>query len=91
MIPAGVAVWARRDGVNGLIDRTLAREIPKAANIPLDQASAAQIDEELDYRMAERIRSLQAWRTFLRVTPMALTPDPRRRKSTGCSPRRDAS
>lgn len=67
MSPAGVAGWARLDRVDGLIDRTLVRMRPKAADIPVDPASAARIDEELDYRIAQQIGSLQAWRAFLDV------------------------
>jgi hypothetical protein len=38
---------------------------PEMAAIPIDQAGAASIDEELDYLIAQRIRSLEGWRSFL--------------------------
>jgi hypothetical protein len=37
----------------------------KADVVPIDPAAAALVDEELDYRIAQRIESLEGWRSFL--------------------------
>ena len=38
---------------------------PGAAVAPVDPARAALVDEELDYRVAQRLGSLEGWRAFL--------------------------
>lgn len=52
-------------GVEVIIEKALAPAMPEAAVIPVDPASAALIDEELDYRIAQRVASLDGWRSFL--------------------------
>ena len=53
--------------INIIIDKAVARAKPEAAVIPVDPAGAALIDDELDYRIAQRIDSLDGWRAFLAV------------------------
>ena len=55
------------DEINIIIDKAVARAKPEAAVIPVDPAGAALIDDELDYRIAQRIDSLDGWRAFLAV------------------------
>ena len=55
------------DEINIIIDKAVARAKPEAAVIPVDPAGAALIDDELDYRIAQRIASLDGWRAFLAV------------------------
>jgi hypothetical protein len=50
------------DEIENLVDKAFR---PELAAIPIDQAGAASIDEELDYRIAQRIGSLEGWRSFL--------------------------
>ncbi len=53
------------DEISVAIKDALASAKPKAAFAPVDSAAAALVDEELDYRIAQRIGSLEGWRTFL--------------------------
>jgi hypothetical protein len=53
------------DGINVIIDEAFAPRKPEAAFAPVDPAAAALIDEELDYRVAQRIGTLDGWRSFL--------------------------
>src|SRR5262249_19127725 len=39
------------------------------AEIPVDPMAAAKVDEDLDYRIAERTRSAEGWRAFLTAHP----------------------
>jgi hypothetical protein len=55
------------DEVNVIINKALEQAKPKAAVVTVDPARAALIDEELDYRIAQGIASLDGWRTFLAV------------------------
>ena len=55
------------DEINIIIDKAVARAKPEADVIPVDPAGAALIDDELDYRIAQRIASLDGWRAFLAV------------------------
>jgi hypothetical protein len=40
---------------------------PQAAVLAVDPAGAARVSEDLDYRIAERIGSVEGWRSFLAV------------------------
>jgi hypothetical protein len=56
-----VAACAWRDVTN--MDFANAR--PDMAVDAIDPAAAARVDEELDYRISERIESVEGWRSFL--------------------------
>jgi hypothetical protein len=53
------------DEINVVINKALAPAKPPAAVALVDPASAALVDEDLDYRIAQRIASLDGWRSFL--------------------------
>jgi hypothetical protein len=46
-------------------DVALVPATPEAAAAPVELAAAARLDEDLDYRIAQRIGSLEGWRAFL--------------------------
>src|SRR5690348_4561627 len=53
------------DDINKIISKSLA-----PANVsPLDPVAAANVDEDLDYRIAQRTRSADGWRSFLTAHP----------------------
>ena len=52
------------DEINVIINKPFAAARP-AAVAPIDPAAAALLDEDLDYRIAQRIGSLDGWRSFL--------------------------
>jgi hypothetical protein len=62
-----VAKLARLDEINVIINKTVARLKPQAAVFAVDPAGAARVSEDLDYRIAERIGSVEGWRSFLAV------------------------
>jgi hypothetical protein len=53
--------------INVIINKAVARLKPQAAVFAVDPASAARVTEDLDYRIAERIGSVEGWRSFLTV------------------------
>ena len=61
----GVGKLAWLDEVSNTIDEALAPAKPEAALAFVDAARAAIVDEELDYRIAQRINSVEGWRSFL--------------------------
>ena len=52
------------DEINAIINKPFVAARP-AAVAPVDPAAAALLDEDLDYRIARRIGSLDGWRSFL--------------------------
>ena len=62
-----VAKLARLDEINILINEAVARLKPQAAVFTVDPAAATRVSEDLDYRIAERIGSVEGWRSFLAV------------------------
>jgi hypothetical protein len=52
------------DEINAIINKPFVAARP-AAVPPVDPAAAALLDEDLDYRIAQRIESLDGWRSFL--------------------------
>ena len=62
-----VAKLAWLDEINVTINKALARLKPQAAVFAVDPAAAARVAEDLDYRIAERIGSVEGWRSFLAV------------------------
>jgi len=57
------------DSVDGFITRSLASAKPEAIEPRVDPIAAANVDEDLDYRIAQRKRSSEGWRTFLTAHP----------------------
>ena len=62
-----VAKLARLDEINVILNKAVARLRPQAAVFAVDPAGAARVSEDLDYRIAERIGSVEGWRSFLAV------------------------
>jgi hypothetical protein len=55
------------DEIDVIINKAIARLKPHAAVFAVDPAAAARVTEDLDYRIAERIGSVEGWRSFLAV------------------------
>jgi hypothetical protein len=54
-----------RDEAEFVIDKIFAPEMPKAAVASFDATAAEQVDEDLDYRITQRLATLDGWRAFL--------------------------
>ena len=57
------------DAISAIITKSLASAKPQAEVSPVDPVAAAKVDEDLDYRIAERTKSLEGWRAFLTAHP----------------------
>jgi hypothetical protein len=57
------------DTIGVLITQSLAAVRPDARVSPVDPVAAANVDEDLDYRVAQRMKSTEAWRAFLTAHP----------------------
>jgi hypothetical protein len=57
------------DDISGIINRRLASASPQADVSPVDPLAAANVDEDLDYRIAQRTKSTEGWRSFLAAHP----------------------
>jgi hypothetical protein len=55
------------DEINVIINEAVARVKPHAVVFAADPAGAARVEEDLDYRIAKRIGSVEGWRSFLAV------------------------
>ena len=55
--------------VGGLVTRSVASIKPEASVAAIDPLAAAKVDEDLDYRIAERTKSAGEWREFLAAHP----------------------
>jgi hypothetical protein len=53
------------DEITVVLNKASGPAKPAADVLPIDPAAAALIDEELDYRIAQRLASLEGWRSFL--------------------------
>jgi hypothetical protein len=62
-----IAKLAWLDEIDVIINKAIARLKPQAAVFAVDPAAAARVTEDLDYRIAERIGSVEGWRSFLAV------------------------
>jgi len=60
-----VAKFKWFDAINVTIDKAVALAKPQVARAPVDPAAAARVDEDLDYRIAQRKDSVEGWRSFL--------------------------
>jgi hypothetical protein len=61
----GKLAWL--DEIDVIINKAVAPLKPQAAVFAVDPAGAARVTEDLDYRIAERIGSVEGWRSFLAV------------------------
>ena len=57
----------------------------------VDAIAAANVEEDIDYSIAQHAKSSAAGTRFLRLTPMGRMRRPRRPRSSGCCPRRRPS
>ena len=53
------------DDISVIVNRPLAPAKPEARVSPVDTIAAANVDEDLDYRIAQRMKSTEGWRSFL--------------------------
>ena len=71
------------DEINVIIKKPFVAARP--AVVPsVDLAAAALLDEDLDYRIAQRIGSLDGWRSFLTAHGSGVMPNSRGRRSRNC-------
>jgi hypothetical protein len=57
------------DNIGAVIHKSLASAKPQAEVSSVDPIAAANVDEDLDYRIAQRIKSIEGWRSFLTAHP----------------------
>jgi hypothetical protein len=60
-----VATFKWLDEITAILNKAFVPAKPAADVVLIDPAAAALIDEDLDYRIAQRIGSLEGWRSFL--------------------------
>src|SRR4029077_18669933 len=57
------------DGINVILNKSLASAKPEAGVSVVDRIAAANVDEGLDYRIAQRTKSTEGWLSFLSAHP----------------------
>jgi hypothetical protein len=57
------------DNIGVFITMSLASAKPQAEVSSVDPIAAANVDEDLDFRIAQRIKSIEGWRSFLTAHP----------------------
>jgi hypothetical protein len=57
------------DDISVIVNKSLAPAKPEVRVSPVDPIAAANVDEDLDYRIAQRMKSTEGWRSFLAVHP----------------------
>jgi hypothetical protein len=57
------------DDISVIINKSLAPARREASVSPIDPVAAANVDEDLDYRIAQRTKSVDGWRSFLAAHP----------------------
>ena len=57
------------DNIGVMVTKSLASVRPEASVSPVDPIAAANLDEDLDYRIAQRTKSTDGWRAFLTAHP----------------------
>jgi hypothetical protein len=57
------------DDINVIVSKSLAPAKPEAGVSRVDPIAAANVDEDLDYRIAQRMKSTEGWRSFLAAHP----------------------
>jgi hypothetical protein len=64
-----VAKLAWLDDINVIVNKSLTPAKREVGVSPVDPIAAANVDEDLDYRIAQRMKSTEGWRSFLAVHP----------------------
>jgi hypothetical protein len=78
------------DDISVIVSKSLAPAKPVAGVSLVDPIAAANVDEDLDYRIAQRMKSPEGWRSFLAAHPGGPhAQSPRGARQTGSG--RDAS
>ena len=57
------------DDINVIISKVLAPANREVRMASVDPVAAANVDEDLDYRIAQRVKSIEGWRSFLVAHP----------------------
>jgi hypothetical protein len=57
------------DDINVIISKVLAPATREVRVVSVDPVAAANVDEDLDYRIARRVKSIEGWRAFLAAHP----------------------
>ncbi len=57
------------DDINVIVNKSLAPAKPEVGVSPIDPIAAANVDEALDYRIAQRMNSAEGWLSFLAAHP----------------------
>jgi hypothetical protein len=57
------------DNIGVFMIRSLAPAKPEAGGSSIDPVAASNVDEDLDYRIAQRMKSTEGWRAFLAAHP----------------------
>ena len=57
------------DDINVVVNKSLAPSKPEVSVSAVDPIAAANVDEDLDYRIAQRTMSTEGWRSFLTAHP----------------------
>ena len=57
------------DDIHVILNTSFASARREAGVSPVDPIAAAKVGEDLDYRIAERMKSAEGWRSFLTVHP----------------------
>ena len=60
------------DDINVILNKSFANAKPEVGVSPVDPIAAANVDEDLDYRIAQRMKSTERWRSFLAAYPDGL-------------------
>ena len=57
------------DDISVIVNKSLAPAKPEVRVSQVDPIAAANVDEDLDYRIAQRTKSTEGWRSFLAAHP----------------------
>ena len=57
------------DDINVIISKVLAPANREVRVVSVDPVAAANVDEDLDYRIAQRVKSIEGWRSFFAAHP----------------------
>src|SRR3984957_1152776 len=57
------------DDISVIVNKSLLPAKPEVRVSRIDPIAAANVDEDLDYRIAQRMKSTEGWRSFLAIHP----------------------
>jgi hypothetical protein len=57
------------DDINIIVNKSLAYTKREVGSSPVDPIAAVNVDEDLDYRIAQRMKSAEGWRSFFTGHP----------------------